>query len=378
MSNNIFQIKPAVYYGCDSVDLLRQLDYTRALVVTDPFMKKSGMLEQVLGRLKGEDTYLVFAEIRPDPDTALVSAGVKALLEWSPDLVIAFGGGSTIDAAKSILYCAGRVSGHPHIYFVAIPTTSGTGSEVTNFSVITMDGKKVPLIDDSLFPDSAIIDPVFTTSVPPTVTADTGADVLTHALEAYVSTGASNYTDALAEKAVSLIFEYLPTAVKNGADLVVRAQLHDASCMAGMAFTNAGLGINHSLAHALGGAFHVPHGRANAILLPTVISRNARSSEAAHRYAKLAELLGLVPPGAEDGVLRLVTAVRMLFKTIDIPSTLALQGVGRAEFEQKLENLCVTASADSCTATNPIQLTLEDLKDIYLSAYGASVEREEP
>jgi alcohol dehydrogenase class IV len=372
MGQSVFRVNPLIYFGPDSTQVLSQTPFLRAMVVTDPFMKESGMLDRVLSQLKGECR--VFSEIRPDPDAALVAKGVKALLEWNPDLVIAFGGGSSIDAAKSIVHYAGNIlGGTEKIRFFAIPTTSGTGSEVTNFSVITVDGRKMVLVDDGLLPDVAILDPSFTLSVPPSITADTGMDVLCHALEAYVSTRASNCSDAFAEKAVSLVFGYLSRAVKDGTDAKARSQLHDASCIAGMSFTNAGLGITHSLAHALGGVFHIAHGRANALLLPHVIVFNASNTKAALRYAKMAELLGLRPDSVADGVNKLITAVRILLKTVGILPAISEQGVEWAAFEEALVGMCRAALADECTETNPVRPTTDDLKDIYLRAYGARI-----
>ena len=371
MGQSIFRVNPLIYFGPNSTDMLLQTKFTRAMVVTDQFMKESGMLDQVLSRLNGE--YRVFSEIQPDPDVALVAKGVSALLEWAPDLVIAFGGGSSIDAAKSIVNYASKIlNNQDRVRFFAIPTTSGTGSEVTSFSVITMDDRKIVIVDESLLPDVAILDSSFTTTVPPSITADTGMDVLCHALEAYASINASNCSDAFAEKAASLVFGYLPQAVKDGACQNARSQMHDASCIAGMSFTNAGLGITHSLAHALGGAFHVPHGRANALLLPHVIAFNAKNAETARRYVKLSELLGLRPDSVEDGLHKLITAVHMLLKTVGINPAISEQGVGRADFETKLTDMCRAALADGCTDTNPVRPTEADLKDIYMRAYCAS------
>ncbi|HCD09150.1 MAG TPA: bifunctional acetaldehyde-CoA/alcohol dehydrogenase, partial [Thermoanaerobacter sp.] len=234
--------------------------------------------------------------------------------------------------------------------FIAIPTTSGTGSEVTAFAVITDKKKniKYPLTDYELTPDIAIIDPDLTMTIPPSVTADTGMDALTHAIEAYVSVMASDYTDALAEKAIKLIFEYLPKAYKNGQDKVAREKMHNASCIAGMAFTNAFLGINHSMAHILGAKFHLPHGRANAILLPYVIEYNAELPKkfasfpqyeypkAAEKYAEIAKFLGLPASTVEEGVKSLIEAIKNLMKELNLPLTLKEAGINKEEFEKQI------------------------------------------
>ena len=365
-----FQIKPAVYFGAGSIQVLDELAYNRVLVITDPFMVKSGNIEPVTKQLRTDAEVTVFDHIYPDPDTALIAEGTEVFIKTDPDLIIACGGGSTIDTAKSILYCSGKIAeNEKKRVFVAIPTTSGTGSEVTNFSVIRMDQRKIPVVDDALLPDLAVLDGDLTKTVPPSITADTGMDVLTHALEAYVSTDASNFSDALAEKAVEIVFEYLPTAVKHGDDLEARGFLHDASCMAGMAFTNASLGINHSLAHAIGGVLHVPHGRANAILLPWVLGYNAADQRARERYGILAWRLGLSSKNAENGAEVLQAAVRLLSDAIKIPVSFREAGVKETDFYDNLDRMTMAASEDNCTRTNPIQPLTEDLKDLYKKSY---------
>lgn len=365
-----FQIKPAVYFGAGSIQALNELEYKSALVITDPFMVKSGNIKPVTEQLRSDAQVTVFDHIYPDPDTALIAEGTEVFVRTDPDLFIACGGGSTIDAAKSILYCSEKIANKgKKRTFVAIPTTSGTGSEVTNFSVITVDHRKVPVIDDALLPDIAILDGELTKTVPPSITADTGMDVLTHALEAYVSTAAGNFSDALAEKAVELIFEYLPAAVKHGDDLEARGFLHDASCMAGMAFTNASLGINHSLAHAIGGALHVPHGRANAILLPWILDYNAADQRAKERYGTLAWKLGLTLKHAENGAKVFKSAVKMLSEMIGIPVSFRDAGVNEKEFYDSLDQMSEAALKDNCTKTNPLKPTEEDLKNLFKKSF---------
>jgi alcohol dehydrogenase class IV len=238
-----------------------------------------------------------------------------------------------------------------------------------------MGNKKVPLVNDEMIPDIAILDPIFVKTVPPRITADTALDTLTHAIEAYVSTDSSDYTDALAEKAVKIIFDYLLTAYKDGSNLIAREKLHNASCMAGMAFTNAFLGLNHSLAHAIGGVFHIPHGRANAILLPYVIRYNAnlqggQETNAAKRYAELAKLLGLPASTVSEGVHNLIAAVKVLLKETDIPSCLKEMDIPEEEFLDKLGYISETALKDTCTLTNPRAASLEEIAALYLIVYG--------
>ncbi|HBL36534.1 MAG TPA: bifunctional acetaldehyde-CoA/alcohol dehydrogenase, partial [Firmicutes bacterium] len=277
--------------------------------------------------------------------------------------------------------------------FVAIPTTSGTGSEVTAFAVITDKQKKIkyPLTDYELTPDIAILDPELVLTVPKSVTADTGMDVLTHAIEAYVSVMASDYTDALAEKAIKLVFEYLPLAYQDGKHKEAREKMHNASCLAGMAFTNAFLGLNHSMAHILGGKFHLPHGRANAILLPYVIQYNAAKPskfaafpqyefyQAPERYAEIARFLGLPAATTEEGVTSLIQAIRNLNGEFGIPLSLQETGISREEFQREVAEMADIAFNDQCTGANPRMPLVAEIEELYLQAYegnGLSVQKE--
>ncbi|WP_078553988.1 bifunctional acetaldehyde-CoA/alcohol dehydrogenase [Bacillus alkalicellulosilyticus] len=404
-----FKVPPKIYFEKHSTQYLAKMpNISRAIIITDPGMVKLGYVDKVLYYLRKRPDYVhceIFSDVEPDPSIETVMKGAEMMRNFEPDVVIALGGGSAMDAAKGMwlfyehpdteftglkqkfLDIRKRVFKYPKLgekaQFVAIPTTSGTGSEVTSFSVITdkQNNVKYPLADYELTPDVAIIDPQFVMTVPPSVTADTGMDVLTHALEAYVSIMANDYTDGLAMKAIQLVFEYLPRAYRNGNDEVAREKMHNASTIAGMAFANAFLGINHSLAHKLGAEFHIPHGRANTILMPHVVRYNATKPKkftafpkyehfiADKRYAEIAKTLGLPAKTTEEGVESLIQAIIKMAKEIGIEMSIAGQGVDAAAFEAKVPQLADRAFEDQCTTANPKLPLVKELEEIYRQAY---------
>ena len=273
-----FEIKTKIYFGDQALDRLAEIPYQKVLIITDPFMAQSKMFSLVLDPLKkGNKEFEVFKEVVPDPPIEKISQGVKAMLAYKPDAIIAVGGGSAIDSSKSIREFALRVENYGEVGLIAIPTTSGTGSEVTSFAVVSepKEQLKYPLVSPSLTPDEAILDAELVKSVPPAVTADTGMDVFTHALEACVSVDRNDFATALAEKAIELCGVFLLRAYLDGNDTHARQKMHSASCLAGLAFNSASLGLNHGMAHQLGATFHIPHGRANAMLLPHIIEYNS-------------------------------------------------------------------------------------------------------
>lgn len=369
-----FGVRTRIIMGDGLASLTSQMK--RVFIVTDSFMAKSGKVDYVTSRLNAAKVeHTVFSEVSAEPDIGVVTSGVSQLTEYDPDTVICLGGGAAIDAAKAIVFISRKAGNQKDILFVAIPTTSGTGSEVSRFAVITDKEKEIkyPLIDDSLLPDVALLDAELVVSAPPSVTADTGIDVFTHAVEAFVSTGRNDFTDACAEKAIKLVNHHLMAAYKNPNDLKARQGMHNASCLAGIAFSNAGLGLNHGMAHALGAHFHIPHGRANGILLPYVMSFNAGCTEqltpTAKRYARIARLLRLDASNVRQSALNMIRTARNFIKRMNMPSTIEAAGVTKEQFEMELEAMAEAALADSCTATNPQPVTLEDIKAIYRKAF---------
>ena len=406
-----FKVPPRIYFEEDSIQYLEKMEgISRAFIVTDPMMVKLGNVDKVLYYLRKREEYChseIYSDVESDPSVECIMRGVKAMNAFQPDVIIAIGGGSAIDAAKGMwlfyehedatfdgmklkfMDIRKRAYKFPKLgtkaKLVAIPTTSGTGSEVTSFSVITdrQNGNvKYPLADYALRPDVAIIDPQFVMSLPKTATADTGMDVLTHALEAYVSVMASDYTDGLALQAIDMVFNYLPRAYHNGAnDTEAREKMHNASCIAGMAFTNAFLGLNHSMAHKLGGEYHIPHGRANAILLPYVIEYNAAKPTkfatfpkyekfiADQKYAKVAQFIGVGGKTTEESVKNLIKAVRDLQKELGMVTSVKECGIDEKLFMQKLETLSEHAHEDQCTTANPRYPLISEIEELYKKAY---------
>lgn len=375
-----FKLKSKVYFNKQSIELLEQISGSNAFIVSDSIMEKLGYLQQSIDHLcKAGINSVVFTGVRPDPDINIIAEGLKLYSESNSDVLIAIGGGSAIDTAKGILYfawklkkAAGQEMKKP--LFIAIPSTSGTGSEVTDFTVITAEGQKVCIVDEYISPDIAILDSTCIQHVPERVVVDTGIDVLVHAIEAYVSTKATDFTDALAEKAVKLVFDNIEKLYKDVKDPDARDRVQNASCMAGMAFTNAGLGINHSLAHALGAAFHISHGRSNALLLSAVMEYNTNLSGsangyAAERYAKLASVLGLPARTHREGAVSFIQAVSRLKKALGVEDNISALGVDKKEFENALAHMAEAAMQDRCTPTNPRQPSKEELISVYQKCY---------
>jgi len=404
-----FKIPPKIFFEENSIQYLEKMpNISRAMIVTDPGIRALGFIDKAIYYLQKRNDkvqYEIFSDVEPDPSVETINAGVAAMNSFKPDVIIAIGGGSAIDAAKGMwlfyehpntsfdglrqkfLDIRKRAFQFPKLgekaQFVAVPTTSGTGSEVTAFSVITdkKAGMKYPLADYELTPDVAIVDPQFVKTMPKAIVADTGMDVLTHAIEAYVSILASDYTNGLAMTAIEIVFDYLYRSYSNPNDSLAREKMHNASAIAGMAFTNAFLGINHSLAHKLGNEFHLPHGRANAILLPHIIAYNATKPDkfpifpkyseyiADEKYATIAKRLGLTGKTTQERVNALIKAVKDLMKKLGIPMTVKECGIDEKTYMSKVEKLAEHAFEDQCTTANPRYPLVKDIVELYKKAY---------
>ncbi|HEM6435950.1 TPA: iron-containing alcohol dehydrogenase [Streptococcus suis] len=372
--------KTELCIGEGALEQLRSYENEHILVVADPFLKQTGQLDSVLSYLDSSNQSHVFDDIVPDPPIETIIAGIQSVGNQQISIILAIGGGSALDAAKAIYYFGKKMAVFTDVILIAIPTTSGTGSEVTEFAVITDKQKEVkyPLVSREILPDVAILDSCLVSSLPENITADTGMDVLTHAIEAYVSTKATDFSDALAEKAIKLVFEYLPKAYQNGNDSVAREKMHVASTLAGMAFNTASLGLNHGLAHATGAKFHIPHGRVNSILMPYVIQYNANISArglgdsdraTAIRYQEIAKLIGCSATSPVLGVRQLIDAVKKLQRKLDLPMTLREYGVSINDFNQYKEEIAAASIVDKCTATNPRQPSIKDALEVLENAF---------
>lgn len=409
-----FRVPSQVYFkpGCLSLSLRELEGRKKAFLVTDRPIYDLGYAEKVTRHLEDMGMEIeIFSDVKPDPDISTVHKGLERMKDFNPDVVIALGGGSPIDAAKImwLLY------EHPEVRFdrlsmrfmdirkrvckfpkmgkkaimVAIPTTSGTGSEVTPFAVITDDaqGVKYPIADYELTPDMAIVDPDLVLTMPKGVTAASGIDAVTHALEALAATTATDYTNGIAMEALKILFEYLPQSYRSGAsNPEAREKVHYAATMAGMAFANAFLGLCHSMSHKLGSAFHVAHGVANGILITDVIRFNMEAAprkqaafpqykypNAKERYAKVSDYLGLPGKTDDEKVNSLIQAIEKLRKELDLPATIREAGVNEAEFMAKVDELSELAFDDQCTGNNPRYPLISEIKELYIKGSGFSL-----
>lgn len=364
-----FFSSPRVYFGDGAITVLSRLNNMRVAIVTDEFMVTSGKVAYLTEQM-AQASVSVYDKVRPDPCTDILQQGAAQFKAFRPEVIIALGGGSALDAAKGIKATLEDYYQQNNIQLIAIPTTSGSGSEVTSYAIISdpINGRKYPLVSQALVPDTAILDPKLVLSVPRHIAVDTGMDVMTHAIEARVSSGANDFSDALAEKALALTWQYLPQIWQDEKDIAARSHMHNASCMAGMAFNSAGLGLVHGMAHAIGGMFHIPHGKINAMLLPLVIEFNAvhASAETSVRYSQCAAILGIAPSEPAPMISQLVAKIRQFNQQFDIPRTLKDLGTDLAAFEKMRPALTEAVLADSCTTSNPYAPCAQEI-DLLLS-----------
>ena len=374
-----FEVKTKIYFGENALARLGDLKTDRVFIVADPFTVSSGLIEHVLEPLKknGID-YSIFSKVVADPPVDVVIAGVKDALACKGKYIVAVGGGSAMDTSKAIRKFVGQIDETYHPELICIPTTSGTGSEVTSFAVIsdTEHNTKIPLISDDMTPEEAILDEVLVKSVPKSITADTGMDVITHAMESYVSLNNNEFSGALAEKAVEICGQFLLRSYNDNNDTHARRKVHIASCLAGLAFNSSSLGLNHGMAHQLGAMFHIPHGRANAILLPYIIEYNSEISvfskskadyaPCVRKYCNLARILGVSNLNEVTTIRALVGYIQFLLHEMSIPLHISeLNVVGEGDYMAAIEEMAEHALADRCTATNPRKPTKEEIVEIY-------------
>ena len=381
-----FTLPRDIYHGKDSLEVLKSLEGKKAfIVIGGGSMKRFGFLDKVLSYLKEANMETkVFEGVEPDPSVETVMKGAKEMEEFNPDWIVSIGGGSPIDAAKAMwifyeypdftfekaIVPFGLPKLRRKAKFVAIPSTSGTATEVTAFSVITDYKAKIkyPLADFEITPDIAIVDPSLAETMPEKLVAHTGMDALTHAIEAYTASLRSNFTDPLALKAIEMVNMHLVNSF-NG-DMEARGEMHEAQCLAGMAFSNALLGIVHSMAHKVGAVFHIPHGCANAIFLPYVIKYNRKACE--DRYANIARHIGLKGESERELTDALIDLINKFNKELNIPSSMKEYGIDENEFKANLKFIAHNAVLDPCTGSNPREIDDETMEKLYTCAYYGS------
>ena len=375
----LFEVKTKINFGQNALSRLESLQTEKVFIVVDPFVIDSGLFEYIEEPLKrGGIKYVVFSDVVPDPPIEKIIKGITVALKERTEYVLAVGGGSAMDSAKAIRKFAGNIDTSYKPKLICIPTTSGTGSEVTSFAVITdtKNNIKIPLSSEDILPEEAILDEVLVKTVPQHITADTGMDVITHAIEAYVSVKNNEFSGALAEKAVEICGQFLLRSYLDNNDSHARRKIHIASCLAGLAFNSASLGLNHGMAHQLGARFHVPHGRANAILLPYIIEYNSdiRSSSKSRdkypscvrKYCNIARVLGVNNLNEVTTIRAIVSYLQFLMQEMNMPTKVSqIKGIDETEYFNAIEKMADDALLDTCTKTNPRVPTREEIIELY-------------
>ena len=378
-----FHIGTEIYFGESALDRLSSLKFESVIILADPFVVTSGLVEHVTKRLDAAHIrYTLFTDIVPDPPVDKVIAGVAAVLKGHYPCMIAVGGGSAIDTAKAVRKFAGQIEEGYSPRLIAIPTTSGTGSEVTSFAVISnpAEGRKYPLRGDDMLPEEAILVEVLVKSVPAAITADTGMDVMTHAIEAYVSTNNNEFSGALAEKSVEICGQFLIRSYSDNNDSHARRKMHIAACLAGIAFNSASLGLVHGMAHQLGAHLHIPHGRSCALLLPSLIEYNSGITTSSRsqseypscvrKYCNMARILGVSNFNEITTVRALISYIHFLSQEMHMPARVSeAVNMTQEEYFSHIEAMAEGALADGCTATNPRVPTKAEIMEIYKSIW---------
>ncbi|WP_129045201.1 iron-containing alcohol dehydrogenase [Companilactobacillus metriopterae] len=370
-----FTLKPIIVSGSDSLNKLDNFKNQKILLVCDPFLVDTKEFNKITSHLNSGNTIEIFSDVKPDPPLENITSGVKFFVNVKPTVMVAVGGGSAIDTAKAIRFFGEKITNSPIGCFVGIPTTSGTGSEVTNAAVITDDknGVKFPIIENYLIPDISILYPELVMSAPKSVTAFSGLDVLTHDFEALVGKDNNLFTDALAEKSMSVIFDHLVEVTKDPQNIELRKIIHEASAAAGASFSYAGLGIAHAIAHQLGSIYHMPHGLACAITLPYAIEYNARADKNAQKkYADAARRCGLVSKNIADNVAikKIIRQIHLMMTQMDCPKSLKEFGITAKDAMQEADRVVEYAKKDGNYKYNPVEPSDEDLLNIYKKIVG--------
>ena len=366
----IFEVNTEIHIGDKFEEVISKIKAKKAFIVTDSIMYKIGLTKKFENILKEKNIdYRIFNEVEVDPSFEVVNKALDKVIDFLPDVIVALGGGSSLDTAKSIKYFIKK--SNLSIPLIALPTTSGTGSEVTSYAVLTdkKNNIKIPLKDDAMIPEYAILDSELTKTLPKPVVADSGIDALTHAIEAYTCKGANFYTQMYALSAIRLIFKNLFRMYEDIKDEEARTEMAKASCIAGFAFEKSGLGINHSVAHAIGGKFHIAHGKINGTILPYVIRFNSENKTTAQRYYEISKDLGFPSNSIEEGAESLAVAVELLNKSLNLPSCVKDLAIDEEKYRNEIDIMSKSALEDICTSGNIREVNLEDLKKLFEKVY---------
>lgn len=367
----IFKVNTKLYVGDKFNEVLDEIKSKKVFFITDSIMVKIGMTKKFEDIFKEKMIeYKIFDEVEVDPSFEVVNKGLNQLIEFFPDVIVALGGGSSLDTAKAIKYFIKK--SNITIPLIALPTTSGTGSEVTSYAVLTdkKNNIKIPIKDDEMIPEYGILDSELTKTLPKSVVADSGIDALTHAIESYTCKEANFYTQVYALSAIRLIFKNLLRMYKDIEDEEARIEMIKASYIAGLSFENSGLGINHSIAHAIGGKFHIAHGKINGIILPYIIRFNYKDKKVAKRYYEISKDLGFPAQNIEEGAESLAVAVDILKRSLNLPDCVKDLSIEEKKYMSEIDNMAKSALEDICTSGNIREVNLKNLKELFIKVYG--------